>query len=157
MANSNPPRSPKFTRKGRARLSPEDVKAIREEYAWARQVAAAAATPEDWETVQDTECRVGASYGLSHGAVHAIVLGLTYPDAPGPIDRARRVRYDRYQEEAARLGPDIARSRFTDPDVNTSMAPSHVVVAVTTPEGKSVETSYPVGTRVAVTVAGVDE
>lgn len=157
MANSNPSRSPKFTRKGRSRLAPEDVKAIREEYAWARQVAATAATPEDWETVQETERRVGHAHGLSHGAVHAIVLGLTYPSAPGPIDRARRARYDRYQEESERLGPDIARSRLTDLDVNTSMAPSRVVVMVTKPDGTGVETSYPVGTRVTVVVAGVDE
>lgn len=135
-------------RKGRRLLEDTAVEELRQDYQYARGLARDAATPEEWETVGDTEKRLGREYGLSTSAVHEIVLGLRYPDAPGPIDTPRRARYDQYLREREYLGEKAARARMRD-----TPPPPSVVVSVTTPDGATVEAVYPPGTVVSVRTA----
>lgn len=101
---------------GRKRLTHDQVAQIREAYTWARSAAWAAETAEEWENVAATEERLGREYGLSATSVHNLVLGLTYPDAPGPIDTTRRAAYEQYQADMKKFGANVARSRARDID-----------------------------------------
>lgn len=99
---------------GRKRLTHTQVAQIREAYKWARATAWAADTAEQWENVATTEARLGREFGLSATSVHNLVLGITYPDAPGPVDLPRRAAYDRYRADVAKYGANVARSRARD-------------------------------------------
>ena len=67
----------------------------------------------------ETEARLADQFGLSRSAVHEIVLGIRYADAPGPVAHARRARYETYLLERDRLGNKAARARMRDVDLNS--------------------------------------
>ena len=143
-----------FTRKGRRLMDSATVQALREDYEYSRDLAKGATTPEEWETVGDTERRLAQDYGVSATTVHEVVLGLRYSSAPGPIDTARRARYDRYLTERQTLGEKAALARMRDVDTASDTSAAVVVVAVTLPDqdhADSTQYIYPPGTVVSVT------
>lgn len=117
---------------GRKRLTHDQVAKIREAYMWARATAWAADTAEQWENVATTEARLGREFGLSATSVHNLVLGITYPDAPGPVDLPRRAAYDRYRADVAKYGVNVARSRSRD----TNPTAPQLRLEVKDPDGK---------------------
>ena len=140
-----------FTRTGRRLLDNATVHALREDYRYSRELARYATVAEEWETVGETERRLAGEYGISATSVHETVLGLRYADAPGPIDTARRARYDRYVQERETLGDKAALARMRDVDLAGS-APV-VVVTITQPgedPQDATQTIYPPGTTVSV-------
>lgn len=143
-----------FTRTGRRLMDPATVQALRGDYEYSRDLAKGATTAEEWETVGDTERRLAKEYGVSATTVHEVVLGLRYPNAPGPIDVARRARYDRYLAERETLGEKAALARMRDVDTASDTSAAVVVVAVTLPDqdhADSTQYIYPPGTVVSVT------
>lgn len=134
---------------GRKRLTDDQVAEIREAYTWARTASWTAESPEQWETVGDTEQRLSEQFGLSVTSIHNLVLGLTYPDAPGPVDLPRRAAYDRYQADVAKYGVSIARSRARDIDPNTPQ----LRLEVQGPDGKVVSRVLAPGSVVRVEYA----
>lgn len=111
-----PAPSPSLTK---PRLEDETIRDLREAYAYSRELARDARIAEEWETVGETEARLADQFGLSRSAVHEIVLGIRYADAPGPVAHARRARYETYLLERDRLGNKAARARMRDVDLNS--------------------------------------
>jgi len=139
----------------RRKLTDEEVAELRETYRYRRELAESAETAEEWETVNDTlEGISAASNGLvTPSALNRLVLGESYVNAPGPLDTARVARRAHNRELAARVGKDAARSMSRAGRHVAS--PSHVVIEVTRPDGKTREFTYPAGTEVTLrTVAG---
>lgn len=139
----------------RRKLTNDEVEQLRKAYKFRRDLAEAAESPEDWETVNATLKGVAEeSDGLvTVSALNRLVLGESYVDAPGPLDTARAARRAHSKELAARLGGDVARS-MARAGRNT-VAPSHVVVEVTRPGGQTKAYTYPAGTVVTIrTVEG---
>lgn len=148
---STPADTEAFTRTGRRLLDNATVQTLREDYRYSRELARYATIAEEWETVGETERRLAGEYGISATSVHETVLGLRYADAPGPIDTARRARYDRYVQERETLGDKAALARMRDVDLAGS-APV-VVVTITQPgedPQDATRTIYPPGTTVSV-------
>lgn len=134
----------------RRKLTDDEVEKLRNAYKFRRDLAEAAETPEDWETVNDTLKGIAAeSDGLvTASALNRLVLGESYANAPGPLDSARIARRAHSKELATRLGPEAARSMsrssFRD------APPAYVVIEVTRPSGSTKEFTYPAGTSVTV-------
>lgn len=134
----------------RRKLTDDEVEKLRNAYKFRRDLAEAAETPEDWETVNDTLKGIAAeSDGLvTASALNRLVLGESYANAPGPLDSARIARRAHSKELATRLGPEAARSMsrssFRD------APPAYVVIEVTRPSGSTKEFTYPAGTAVTV-------
>ena len=139
----------------RRKLTDDEVERLRKTYKFRRELAEAAESPEDWETVNDTLEAISAeSDGLvTPSALNRLVLGESYAKAPGPLDTARAARRAYNKELAARLGGDVARSMTRAG--HGGATPSHVVIEVTYPDGNTREFPYPAGTAVTLrTVAG---
>lgn len=139
----------------RRKLTDDEVERLRKAYKFRRDLAEAAESPEDWETVNDTLKGVSEeSDGLvTPSALNRLVLGESYVDAPGPLDTARAARRAHSREVAARLGGDVARS-MARAGRNVA-APSHVVMEVTRPGGQTKSYTYPAGTVITMrTVEG---
>lgn len=147
------PDAPGPSRSGalRRRLSFNEVERLRHAYAYARDLADSAT--DTWETVTDTEERLAAEYGVSRSTVHGAVLGLTYPNAGGPLDIERRANFDQYVADREVLGPHAARSRAVKRRAGGTTAPASMVrVTATTPAGETWTRLFPIGTRVEVVV-----
>ena len=139
----------------RRKLTDDEVEELRKTYRFRRDLAEAAETPEDWETVNETlEDMAAQSNGLvTASALNRLVLGESYVNAPGPLDTTRVARRAHNRQLATRLGSDVARSMARAG--RNVVAPSHVVIKVTRPGGKTKEFTYPAGTTVTVeSVAG---
>ena len=122
------------------------MESIREAYQYSRELALSAPDAESWESVGATEARLAQEYGVSVSTVHSIVLGLTYPDAPGPIDTERRASHEAYQADVARYGVEVARSRQRE----RTAVPAVLQVTVTAPDGTTSVEYHPEGTVVSV-------
>lgn len=133
----------------RRRLTYEEVEAARQRYAMRRALAD---DPEgdglNWETVTDTLKAVAAEHGLTVSALDRMVRGISYADAPGPIDTVRAARHHAYEADKAVLGVNAARSRATSG--YRSGYPLPVVIEVTAPGKKAKRYTYPAGTTVTV-------
>lgn len=139
----------------RRKLTDDEVERLRKAYKFRRDLAEAAESPEDWETVNDTLEAISAeSDGLvTPSALNRLVLGESYVNAPGPLDTIRAARRVHNKELAARLGSGVARSMSRAG--HGGAAPSYVIVKVTRPDGESRQFTYPTGTVVTVeSVAG---
>lgn len=139
----------------RRKLTDDEVERLRKAYRFRRDLAEAAESPEDWETVNDTLEAVSAeSDGLvTPSALNRLVLGESYAKAPGPLDTTRAARRAHNKELATRLGGDVARSMSRAG--HGGATPSHVVMEVTRPGGQTRAYTYPAGTTITLrTVAG---
>lgn len=100
--------APTSTEKGvaprRGRLTDEQVEAIRVDWLYSRDLARTATDTDGWETQTDTEARLAAAYGTNRATVAKVVMGLSYVNAPGPIDVARRAAHDSLREMKERTG-----------------------------------------------------
>lgn len=134
----------------RRKLTDAEVEQLRGAYQYRRDLAEAAETPEEWETVTDTLKRIAAeSNGLiTPSALNRLVLGESYAEAPGPLDTARIARRRHNKELANRLGAQAARSMASS--TFRDVAPSHVVIEVTRPDGSTKQYTYPAGTVVTL-------
>lgn len=82
------------------RFSDEDIVNIRTMYANARAYSEDLdPADEDYETVIDTEERLGLAFRISRSMIRRIVLGLAYADAGGPIDEQRQAAARESREE----------------------------------------------------------
>lgn len=133
----------------RRRMSHAEVEQLRLDFSYARALAADG-DAEMWETVTETETRLADQYAVSRSTVHNVVLGLTYPSAPGPIDVARRAAHDQYTEDRQVLGTGGARSRATHRRLHGSGVDSVLHVRATLPDGSAWARVFPLGTRVEV-------
>lgn len=133
----------------RRRMSHAEVEQLRLDFSYARALAADGGA-EMWETVTETEERLADQYAVSRSTVHNVVLGLTYPSAPGPIDVARRAAHDQYTEDRKVLGTGGARSRATHRRLHGSGVDSVLHVRATLPDGSTWARVFPLGTRVEV-------
>lgn len=88
----------------RGRLTDEQVAAIRNEWLYSRELATSAVDAEQWETQTDTEKRLADHYGTNRATVAKVVMGLSYVNAPGPIDVARRAAHESLREMKERTG-----------------------------------------------------
>lgn len=131
-------------------LTDDEVEQLRKTYAYRRELAENATSPDEWETV--TETIKGIAYesdGLvTPSALNRLVIGESYANAPGPIDLGRASRRAAYKEHRDNIGAKAARSwsQGTRHDV----APAVVVIEVTRPGGKTREFVYPAGTVVTL-------
>lgn len=134
----------------RRKLTDDEVEHLRNAYKYRRDLAEAAESPDEWETITDTLKRIAAeSDGLvTASALNRLVLGESYATAPGPLDSARIARRSRNRDLADRLGMKAARSMASSTFRDT--APAYVVIEVTRPSGSTKEFTYPAGTAVTV-------
>lgn len=95
------------------RLDPSAVEQLRTVYARAREYSdEVGPDDEGFQTLTQTETRLAEAFKISQPMVRRIVLGLSYPDAPGPIDTARRARAKEVLDEAP---PTAVRLTVTRP------------------------------------------
>ena len=95
------------------RLDPSEVEQLRTVYARAREYSdEVGPDDEGFQTLTQTETRLGEAFKISQPMVRRIVLGLSYPDAPGPIDTARRARAKEVLDETP---PTAVRVTLTRP------------------------------------------
>lgn len=90
-----------------------DAKAldIRERYEWLHELNNDA--PEhDRIRPGEIDAKIAAEHKISVTTVRDIVMGLTHPQAGGPIDHKRRERRDLLERETESLGETEARRRF---------------------------------------------
>lgn len=141
----------------RRRLTDDEVRAIRETYKYRRDLALTGSNPDDWETVTDTLKGVARDHNVSQGVVNRAVLGLSYTDAPGPIDVVRRAHYDDNNALRRQLGGVDGRSLpRTLGDAPRQAA--CVTITVHDPETDKTRTfRYPAGTKVTVTTTLGDD
>lgn len=134
----------------RRKLTDDEVEKLRRDYKFRRDLADAAESPEDWETVNDTLKGIAAESGglVTPSALNRLVLGESYVNAPGPLDSARIARRAHNKELATRLGGDVARSMARATAHATP--PAYVIIEVTRPNGVTREFTYPAGTQVTV-------
>ena len=141
----------------RRRLTDDEVRQIREAYKYRRDLALTGNSPDDWETVTDTLKGVARDHNVSQGVVNRAVLGLSYPDAPGPIDVTRRAHYDDNNALRRQLGGVDGRSLpRTLGDAPRQAAA--VAITVYNPDTDTTRTyRYPAGTKVTVTTTLGDD
>lgn len=102
--------------------------------------------PEDRRSEHARDKHVADQLGVSVEFVRRAVIGETFPDAPGPIDAARRRRLDLYREEVGTLGESEARrrsqlrARGIDPDPKTPRVVQ--VVRILDPKGRPTGMEY---------------
>lgn len=138
--------------RNRTRLTYDQVADLRRQYAFRRTLADDLDTADDWETPRETEHALANRFGVTQSSVHDALLGLTYPDAPGPIDQPRRDAHDLFQSEKDRFGVAVAssRQRVRNTTANIQRVPCLVSVTVTVPGTEPTVVHYPSGTTVEV-------
>lgn len=140
--------------KRRRRFTNDEVEEIRTEYARRRtyvtEVGLDADGAEGWQTITDTVRQLATEYGVGAETINRMVLGVSYQNAPGPIDTARLARHEQYRADKAELGEAVARSRLATRTPATAEAPGVVTITVTRPGEKARVFRYPLGTEVTV-------
>lgn len=91
------------------RLTPEQVREIRERHEWLRQFRD---DPDAGrQTDAELDAKVAKEFGISRVYVAALVTGKSRPEVDGPLDAARVRIQELFISEAAELGPDEANRR----------------------------------------------
>lgn len=91
------------------RLTPEQVREIRERHEWLRQFRD---DPDAGrQTDAELDAKVAKEFGISRVYVAALVTGKSRPEVDGPLDAARVRIQELFIAEAAELGPDEANRR----------------------------------------------
>lgn len=140
----------------RRRLSQAEAREVRVQFQYRRELASDPDSPEDWETLSDTETALAKEYGISRSSITNVVTGRTYPDAGGPIDRHRAARRELYERESAQYGPEVARSRLMSYRDTGQALPASITVTVQEPGKKPRTFTYMAGTTVTVATAAQD-
>lgn len=140
----------------RRRLSQAEAREVRVQFQYRRELANDPDSPEDWETVSDTENALAQEYGISRSSITNVVTGQTYPDAGGPIDRHRAARRELYEREAAQFGPEVARSRLMSYRDTGQALPASITLTVQEPGKKPRTFTYAAGTTVTVATTAQD-
>lgn len=140
----------------RRRLSQAEAREVRVQFQYRRELASDPDSPEDWETLSDTETALAKEYGISRSSITNVVTGRTYPDAGGPIDHHRAARRELYEREAAQYGPEVARSRLMSYRDTGQALPASITVTVQEPGKKPRTFTYAAGTSVTVSTSVQD-
>lgn len=132
-------------------LTHKEVENMRLEYAAARAAAWAATDADGWELATQTEKAIAPRYGVAPSTVRRVVLGLSYKDAPGPIDYARRGAHDTLERDKKVYGATVAAQRARAGDRPGLAGVATVEVTITRPDGTVTRISLPAGSTVQVT------
>lgn len=130
------------------RLTPEQVREIRERHEWLRQFRKLYEDDPDAgrQTDAELDAKVAKEFGISRVYVAALVTGKSRPEVDGPLDAARVRIQELFIVEAAELGPDEAnrrrslRRRGIDPEPKAIRWSQRAVIVDS--KGRDTEMSY---------------